>query len=397
MVAFDPVCRELSEEKLLGWQSSAVSALWKSRTRKFKVQSSGVRAEDSKKFTPDETKYYKFYSDVLQIYAPDLFVKAAGKPEKFIDIGAAPGGMSKYLITTCGWRGYAFSLSPAEGGLEMKYYNPSNLMFSMANMSKEDEWKRVLSLCEKEGFKDVHFVNVGVVVDFGQVDADGGGNDEMARRSITSAISQLMIVISSLKEGGSAMWLHSLSHLDTFFFFMQYLVDCFDSIRILNTLSPARSPVYVILRGFKKKASKEFKQILSRNGGVVNSPTTIPDWQLSDFSVIERIFHNHPIIRSDIQAIWNQKRDCLKETRTFAEKRFGDGNESGSQAHGETKTDYTRVNNAAPTTGTGGLCSMANTEKEKAPTSTGSLLSMPKSFGPPSRKKPPTTQIIDNP
>lgn len=388
MVSFDPVYKELSDEKLLGWQSTAVSALWKSRTRKFKVQSSGVRAEDSKKFTPDESKYYKFYTDVLRIYAPDLFVNS-GTCEKFIDIGSAPGGMSKFLITTCNWRGYAFSLSPSEGGLEMKYYNPSRLLFSLANMAKEDEWKRVLSLCQKEGFQDVHFVNTGVVVDFGQVDADGGGNDEMACRSISSSISQLLIVLHSLKNNGSAMWIHSLSHLDTFFFFIQYLVKCFESVRILNTLSPSRSPVYVILRGFKKnsKAVAEFKQVLSKNGGVVTNAANIPDWQLSDFSVIEDIFEKYPTVKHDVQAVWGQKRDCLRETRLFAEKRFVDPEKTITTELANPAQNKSRTQTTASTD----LCSIATSEQEM-PGTAASLMSLPTSFGPPRRKPPNIVQ-----
>ncbi len=397
MVSFDPVYKELSDEKLLGWQSTAVSALWKSRTRKFKVQSSGVRSEDSKKFTPDESKYFKFYTDVLRLYAPDLFVNS-GTCDKFIDIGSAPGGLSKFLITVCGWRGYAFSLSPAEGGLEMKYCNPSRLMFSLANMSKEDEWKRVLSLCQKEDFQDVHFVNTGVVVDFGQVDADGGGNDEMACRSISSSISQLLIVLHSLKKNGSAMWIHSLSHFDTFFFFLQYLVKCFDTVRILNTLSPSRSPVYVIMRGFKKgsNADEEFKEVLSKNGGVVNNAASIPNWQLIDFNVIENIFSEHPTVKEDIQAVWIQKRDCLRETRLFAEKRFNDTKDSGSaevafdaRSQPTKSRHFSNSSNAAAAD----LCCIATSEQVLVAPGTGSLMSLPTSFGPP-RRRPPTTNIV---
>ena len=409
MVTFDPVYKELSDEKLLGWQSNAVSALWKSRTRKFKVQASGNRAEDSKKFTPEDSKYFKFYKDVLHLYADDLFVNS-GKKERFIDIGSAPGGLSKFLTTICGWKGYAFSLSPSEGGLEMKYYNPANLRFSLANMTRENEWRRVLALCEKEGFQDVHFVNVGVVVDYGQVDADGGGNAEMACRSISSSISQLQIVINSLKEGGSAMWIHSISHLDTLFFFLEHIVDCFDSVRLLNTLAPARSPIYVIMRGFRKgsPAVSVFEEELRRDNGTV-TVETIPKWQISDFAIIERIMRNHKSITEDIHSIWNQKRECLKETRLFAEKRFNEcGNDDGKfNSSSAASTCLTVLSGAeqrlAPSlvdeirgsdkrnggqtsnTSAAGVCAISANETVKS--TGGSLLSVPKTFGPPSRKK----------
>jgi len=411
MVLFDPVYKGLADEKLLGWQSPAVSALWQSRTRKFKVQSTGNRAADMKRFTPEETKYFKFYKDVLHLYAPDLFTNS-GIEEKFIDVGSAPGGLSKFLITECGWRGYAFSLSPAEGGLEMRYLNPSKLRFSMSNMTRENEWRRMVTLCQKAGFEDVHFVNTGVVVDFGQVESDGGGNAEMTCRSIASSASQLLVVFNTLKKGGSGMWIHSLSHLDTLFFFLNQLVRCFDSIRIINTLSPARSPVYIILRGFKKGTQDvaNFEQVLMTDNATV-SPDTITKWQICDFSVIEKVMNEHVVIRDDIRAIWNQKRECLKETRLFAEKRFRECgsddnkfNSSGAanscltlisgvdqklspQVMEEIKGEESnrKSHSGHPiTSSAAGVCAISSNEQIQQPTS---LLITPKTFGPPSRRK----------
>ena len=396
MAVFDPVYRELSDEKLLGWQSEAVSALWKSRTRKFKVQASGDRAQDAKKFTPEDTKYFKFYQDVLPLYAPDLYVHT-GVEETFIDVGAAPGGLSKFLTTVCGWRGYAFSLAPAEGGLEMKYSDKRRVQFSLANMTKENEWRRVVELCTKAGLIDVHYVNIGVVVDFGQVDADGGGNAEMCCRSIYASVSQFLILVHSLQEGGSAMWIHSISHLDSLFFFLQHIVECFDSVRILNTLAPARSPVYIIMRGFRKgsPAVSAFRETLLRDNGTVTIDS-IPKWQVHDFAHIERIMNQHPTITADIHAIWNQKRDCLKQNRLFAEKRFG-------QPAGGPELNTAMVSGAmyAPTLAMGGaehyerrggerataagVCSMGSAETVTAATG---LLTLPKTFGRPERKKP---------
>ena len=399
MAQDDPVYKELAEEKLLGWQSEAVSALWQSRTRKFKNLSTGNRAADMKKFTPDETKYFKFYVDVLHTYAPDLF-RDSGREELFIDVGAAPGGLSKYLITECGWKGYAFSLSPAESGLEMKYTNPKSLRFSMANMTKENEWRRVLTMCQKAGFSDVHFVNVGVVVDFGQVDADGGGNSEMTCRSIFASISQLLIVLNSLRDGGSAMWIHSLSHLDTLFFFLGHLVKCFASVRILNTLAPARSPVYIIMEGFRKDTQEvaDFETLLLRDNGTVN-PETIPKWQVKDFEIIQRIMNDNKTLRDDIHNIWNQKRECLKETRLFAERRFKEadpkfnsrnyallsGRERQLNAESETLTVEANASSTKPPTNTAAtVCAVGATETTSHPTT---LLTTPRTFGPPRKEK----------
>jgi hypothetical protein len=403
MAIIDPIYKELADEKLAGWQSEAVGALWKSRTRKFKVQSSGNRAEDSRKFTPEDTKYYKFYCDVLSQYAPGLFVNR-GTVDKFIDIGSAPGGLSRFLNTVCGWKGYAFSLSPAEGGLQMKYSNPQKLSFSMANMTKENEWKRVVDLASKAGFKDVEFVNMGVVVDYGQVESDNGDSALMACRAIHASVSQFLILLHTLKDGGSAMWIHSLSHLDSLFFFLQYTVKCFESVRILNTLAPARSPVYIILRSFKREstAAAEFKSKLLTDGGLV-TVETIPKWQVNKFGVIKDVLESFPTVRSDIHTIWTQKRDCLRQTRLFAEKRFAsdeaqfvDSDAAGtclSVISGAEATlpaplvsegsEYKGRTIEARQTASG-VCSVSTSEAGEPAVN---LLHVPKTFGPPSRRK----------
>jgi hypothetical protein len=402
MAVYDPVYKQLADEKLAGWESEAVSELWKSRTRKFKVQSSGNRAEDSRKFTPEDTKYFNFYCDVLSKYAPGLFLNT-GSDEKFIDIGSAPGGLSRFLNSTCGWSGYAFSLAPTEGGLQMKYSNPRMLRFSMANMTKENEWKRVVELAGNSGFKEVGFVNMGVVVDYGQVESDNGDSGTMACRAIYSSVSQFLIMISLLKEGGSAMWIHSLSHLDTFFWFLRHCLDCFDSVRLLNTLAPSRSPVYVILRGFRKPSVSvaKFKKELLTDHGVIGIES-ISKWQVSDFRTIQDILETHPSVKADIHTIWDQKRECLKQTREFAERRFTSSNRA---VEGEASTKYppainsesksadvsrsipnpaqSKQNVARLTAAV--ICGVGSLE---AAESSVNLLEVPRTFGPVGRRKP---------
>lgn len=116
------------------------------------------------------------------------------------------------------------------------------------------------------------------------------------------------------------MWIHSISHVDTFFFFLDYLVDCFSKITIFNTLVPSRSPVYVLLEGFKPShpRARELDAYL------VNTPIRYDhpeDWQVKDWAVVERVMENQ-WVRESIHQVWNDKLDKLRETRVAAEERF---------------------------------------------------------------------------
>lgn len=169
------------------------------------------------------------------------------------------------------------------------------------------------------------------------------------------------------------MWIHSLSHLDTLFFFLQFIIPCFESVRVLNTLAPARSPVYIIMAGFKRNsaAAKTFEETLLRNNGTVSVPT-VPMWQISDFKQVEKIMNENPSLKKDLQAIWNQKKECLRETRLFAEKKFQD-----DKSVPLVQTDETGERKTAA------VCGVSNKESVEP---RGSLLTIPKSFGPPPRK-----------
>jgi hypothetical protein len=222
----------------------------------------------------------------------------------------------------------------------------------------------------------------------------------MASRAINASVSQFLILLNALKENGSGMWIHSLSHLDSFFFFLQYIVEVFDTVRIINTLAPARSPVYVVMTGFRKHHPlvEKFKNVLMRDGSVV-SPDTISKWQIDDFGVIEGVMKSHPSVTADIHLIWNQKRESLAESRLFAEKRFGRGldqagnlpeiSQSASAASRSpavfSETDDARTDRRArerPTAST--VCSVSSSEVVHADTG---LLSLPKTFRPHGRKK----------
>ena len=317
LIENDHVYRALAEEKILGWKSEALNLLWSSRKRSFKSKSSQTKADSSKRFTPEEKKYFLFYNDVLGSVGPDVFRRG---DKIFADIGCAPGGMSKYLTSMLQWRGHGFSLSPEEGGLEMRYSNPVSLEFAFANMSREGEWRKVIDCLKAIKFTKLDFINLGVVVDVGQVEADSGSGAELTVRATNACRNQLIVMLRTLKEGGNCMWIHSISHVDTFFFFLDYLVDCYSKITVFNTLVPSRSPVYVLLEGFKPTHPRA----KALDHYLVNTPIRYEhpeEWQVKDWSVVERVMKNE-YVRESIHQVWNDKREKLWATRTAAEERF---------------------------------------------------------------------------
>jgi hypothetical protein len=146
----------------------------------------------------------------------------------------------------------------------------------------------------------------------------------------------------------------------------------------------------------------EFETVLLRDDGTVTTET-IPRWQITDFGIIERIMSKFENIKIDLHSIWNQKKDCLRETRLFAEKKFAESGQddakfnqlsnplltvlSGAEARlAPTLADQLRGQSAAPT-GQSSVFSVGKAEESETKAEINELLSVPKVFGPPSRRK----------
>jgi hypothetical protein len=401
LIQRDSTYQFLAAEKVLGWKSEALNLLWNSRKKSFQyVRSSSSQEESRKKFTPEEKKYYQFYVNNLPSEAPSVFRRhsTTGLPYLFVDIGCAPGGLSKFFTTDLGWKGFGFSLAPAEGGLEMRYSNADSLRFNLANMADVDIWQQVV-MKVTTGLKDtafipkqsragrknsgnvdsntraatidiigtidtmtdinetgparegsdsdsgwiqctssrshayqtlteadrpvafsevgkVNFVNLGVVVDIGQVEQDtGAGSADLTVRSLHVSKNQMMILLKLLKQGGDAMWIHSLSHVDTFFFWMDYLVDMFEAVKVINTLVPSRSPVYVVLRGFRGAHHPRSIELERKLFNTVVRYEKPEDWQCVEYAVIEKVMMS---VGESVRKVWREKGDKLKNVRELA-------------------------------------------------------------------------------
>ncbi|KAF4660902.1 hypothetical protein FOL47_006912 [Perkinsus chesapeaki] len=324
----DPEFRDLCDEKELGWQSRAVTLLWERRKKNFQDQELGSEKATRVRFTPEEKKYFEFYRGRLPHMCPEVFVKlppASGDIKSFVDIGSAPGGMSKFLLSFLHWtKGHAFSLAPEDGGLEMRYHNAS-LDFECANLADSESYKKISEALEERGFKkhSLDFINLGVVIDVGQCDRDDDPYIT-ARKSIEVCRNQFLLMLDFLKPGGSCMWIHSGSHLDTYLFYLNWLNRMFRRLRVTNTLVPSRSPVYTIAENFlpddspaAQQARDDFREFLLSHPA---DPSTPEIWQVTSWPEVQTLLNPNSQLLKDLHAVWREKREKLAATRINAER-----------------------------------------------------------------------------
>ncbi|KAF4757292.1 hypothetical protein FOZ63_019516 [Perkinsus olseni] len=165
----------------------------------------------------------------------------------------------------------------------MRYHNPS-LEFECADLAENGAYKRIASALESRGFKkhSLDFINLGVVIDVGQCNRDDDPY-VTAKKSVEVCRNQFLLMLDFLKPGGSCMWIHSGSHLDTYLFYLNWLNRMFERLRVTNTLVPSRSPVYTIAENFipgdsdaALKACDDFREFLLSHPA---DPSTPEIWQ----------------------------------------------------------------------------------------------------------------------
>ncbi|EER12082.1 hypothetical protein Pmar_PMAR019187 [Perkinsus marinus ATCC 50983] len=323
----DSEFRDLCDEKELGWQSRAVTLLWDRRKKNFEDQTLDTQKATRVRFTPEEKKYFEFYRGRLPQMCPEVFSKLPSRPAPtnqledavervFVDIGSAPGGMSKFLLHHLHWtRGHAFSLAPEDGGLEMRYHNTS-LEFECADMAESGAYMRIAKTLESRGFKkhSIDFINLGVVIDVGQCNRDDDPY-VTARKSVEVCRNQFLLMLDFLKPGGSCMWIHSGSHLDTYLFYLNWLNRMFQRLRVTNTLVPSRSPVYTIAENFipgeseaALKACDDFRDFLLSHPA---DPSTPEIWQVTSWAEVQSLLNpNSQLAGTRINAERSLKEDC---------------------------------------------------------------------------------------
>lgn len=139
LLAHSLAFRRLHEERERGWKSAALDAWYAGRQASPSATTTTTTVNDGSAgttsfVTADVTalaeRYRQHARRITQQAAPHFFravpAHAAGgtgmaapPPPLFLDLGCAPGGVSKYLVHDLGWRGVGVSLSKADGGIDV--------------------------------------------------------------------------------------------------------------------------------------------------------------------------------------------------------------------------------------------------------------------------------------
>jgi len=197
--------------------------------------------------------YCRHYTAVLQ---PLLPPRRVTPPQTFLDLGAAPGGLTIFLSRDHGWKGTAITLGEPEGGIPMsKDYDPAQVTVRFADVTKVDEFMKVGVIPrEKEGESGTPFsptydlINLGIVID-----AVVGRFVERTSFSATF-LTQLTLASTMLAPGGTLMLVLGLTFATT---------DCV-IVTLVRLASIAAGGVYVIPTLYtKSSARKQFYVVVN--------------------------------------------------------------------------------------------------------------------------------------
>ncbi|CBH14008.1 hypothetical protein, conserved [Trypanosoma brucei gambiense DAL972] len=281
--------RALIAERDEGWRSEALD-MWYQRRQRHSTQ--GGPEEDSKKASSgthvapvtsfartDVSKLCQRYCDhakrVLRTVAPEYFCTAppalsrpaqqsagdATAAPTFLDLGCAPGGVSKYLVTELRWSGIGVSLPVDRGGIAFdsswRNFPTSKGRFELIEGSiLEEDWQQHRAI---KG-RDFYFVNGGAVQDYGQREEETSGDSgELPTNDghpvlpwFSFLVPQLQIAVKHVRDGGVIMFVFGRPECASFPILLAHLRPLVaGSIHIMETMHAAKTPVYVLLTGVR--------------------------------------------------------------------------------------------------------------------------------------------------
>lgn len=220
-------------------------------------------------------------------------------PRTFLDLGCAPGGVSKYLVRDLGWRGTGVSLADSSGGIAVDtalLEDGEAFCLLDGDVTQPPEtWRRSAAYhqhdlspdhngggCGSDGSavakgSRYFFVNGGAVLDHGQrqmwaaalheaqSSASLAGADAMQNPLhcilpwFSLLVPQLRVALDHVEDGGAIMAVHGAPHCASLFILLKSMESPLglnagaasrtSSVHVLETMHLAKPPVYVLWTG----------------------------------------------------------------------------------------------------------------------------------------------------
>ncbi|KEG09463.1 hypothetical protein DQ04_05181040 [Trypanosoma grayi] len=352
LLAESAAYRELERERAEGWRSESLD--WWYRRRQQQQQEKrperngtdgvpvGAAGGGATSFADSDIeklceRYCVHAGDILTNAAPDFFSVAPrarkqqhenggpSAPPTFLDLGCAPGGVSKYLVTKLQWHGVGVSLPVNRGGiaLDVSWLSspPASARYEFVEGSiTEDDWHAAVA------GRRFFFINGGAVQDHGQREGEAPHDTDSAAGAscvlpwFNFLVPQLRLAAEHVEDGGAVMLVLGVpqcASLPILLMLLRPLVR--GGVHIMETMHLTKSPVYVLLTGVRathdaaaRTAWNDVLQTMTQGTRAFWRGETDDGLRLAKAG-----FEQH---RSDLEAVWRKASAFLRRRRLYAER-----------------------------------------------------------------------------
>lgn len=316
--------RRLKAEQVAGWSSPSLDAFYKKDKDTAAPRHTQRQAGTTAFHDADTERQAKRYRDhVARIFAGDpLLSQSVGMLGKrtFLDLGASPGGVTRYFHDDLGWVGTAVSLAERDGGIRMEppKENPKHYIFVEGSIL-DDTLGDMLQNKARLQLHSCDFCNAGAVQDYGQRADEASETAPPADTThlpwIAFLAPQLKMCLQFVKPGGSVMFVFGLSDCGSLMLLLHYLGPMVrGGIHVLPTMHVAKSPVYVLLSNvhYDEASYRDLSAALERPKG---------HWLLhndADFTRASAQFDG--VVRRSLEDVWREREEKMRSKREFIEK-----------------------------------------------------------------------------
>jgi len=317
--------RELLAEQQAGWQCKDLDVVYSAIVK----ENAGGPTSFAKADPGLLCRRYRLHaSKILARAHPALFARSCStlgaKPNQFLDLGSAPGGVSHFLHSDLNWTGTAVTLSPEHGGIPMHpvHARTESLRICYADLRNETEVAASLEQHVKANERPFRFVNCGAVQDHGQREQEkptDGASTVVVIGDLL--VAQLRVAFRYVQDGGDVMFVFGSTKSGAFFLLLSLLQPVVDQITLLETLFVVKAPVYVLLSGVHP--SRVPDALWDRLTG----PSTY--WLLDEPESWDQAVASFALYGPQLEHIWHLATGVLKDRRIRASQQRDTGVKRG--------------------------------------------------------------------